>query len=68
MPVEAKHAPSKRVPGSKPRPDHLEEVGRVWHAVDDDARKMILYLVRSIARERGLVAPDTPLMITDRVF
>ncbi|MCC6719954.1 MAG: hypothetical protein IT555_18910 [Acetobacteraceae bacterium] len=68
MTVEARTTLHKRTPGRKPSPEHLEEIGRVWHAVDDDARKMILYFVRGVARERGLVAPDTPLMITDRVF
>lgn len=68
MPVEAEHAPSKRIPGRKARLEHLEEVGRVWHAVDDEGRKMILYFVRSIAREQGLVAPATPLLMTDRVL
>lgn len=68
MATDREAAPAVRVPGRKPGPEHLDEVGRIWGAVDDDARKMILFLARSIARNQGLVAVETPLLITDRVF
>jgi len=68
MAAKAAVGPKKCLPGRKPGPEHLEEVVRIWHAVDDDARKVILYVARDTARERGLVPADTPLMITDRVF
>jgi hypothetical protein len=29
---------------------------------------MLLFVARQLAREQGLVPPETPLMITDRVF
>lgn len=41
---------------------------RIWGHVDDDDRKMMLFFSRQLAREHGLVPPDTPLIITDRVF
>lgn len=61
-------AAPKRVPGRKPGPDEREEMFRIWDHVDDDGRKMILFLSRQVARDQGLVPADTPLMITDRVF
>ena len=68
MATERTAASHGRVPGRKPGPEHLGEVGRIWGAVDDDARKMILFLARSIARNQGLVAAETPLLITECVF
>ena len=58
----------KRVPGRKPGPAEREELLRIWGHVDDDGRKMNLFVSRQLARDQGLVPADTPLMITDRVF
>ena len=68
MTVKRKTIRTTRSPGRKPGPEHLDEVARVWGAVDEDGRKMILFVSRQLARDQGLVPADTPLMITDRVF
>jgi len=68
MGAEDHTAAPRRVPGRKPSPDERGEVLRIRDYVDDDGRKMILFFSRQLARERGLVPADTPLMITDRVF
>ncbi len=57
----------ERLPGRKPGPDQRDELLRIWGHVDDDGRKMILFFSRQLARAQGLVPPDTPLIITDRV-
>jgi len=41
---------------------------RIRGHVDDDGRQMMLFFARQLAREKGVVPADTPLMITDRVF
>ncbi|MBX6386228.1 MAG: hypothetical protein IRZ07_25200 [Microbispora sp.] len=61
-------AEPKRLPGRKPGPDQREELLRIWGHVDDDGRKLILFVARQVAREQGLVSPNTPLLMTDRVF
>ena len=66
--AEDNTATPNRVPGRKPGPEHLDEFARVWGAVDDDGRKVILFVSRQLARDQGLVPADTPLMIIDRVF
>lgn len=68
MGVEVEAAVPKRVPGRKPGPDERQEVLRIWDHVDDDSRKMVLFVSRQLAREKGLVPADTPLIITNRVF
>lgn len=59
---------SKRVPGRKPGPAQRDELLRIWGHVDDDGRKLMLFFARTLARDQGLVSPDTPLLMTDRVF
>lgn len=59
---------SKRVPGRKPGPVQREEYVRIWDLVDDDSRKVMLFFVRTVARDQGLVPPGTPLLMTDRVL
>lgn len=59
---------NERVPGRKPGPEHFDEVARVWGAIDDDGRKVILFVSRQLARDQGLVPADTPLIINDRVL
>ena len=39
-----KPIPPNRVPGRKLGPEQFDEVGRVWHPVDKDCRKMMLFL------------------------
>lgn len=58
----------KRVPGRKPGPAQREEYLRIWDGVTDDSRKVLLFFSRAVAREDGLVPPDTLLVMTDRVF
>ena len=58
----------KRVPGRKSDPAQRDELLRIWGHVDNDGRKMMLFFSRQLAREQGLVPPDTPLMISNRVF
>ena len=57
----------ERVPGRKPSPAQREEYLRIWDLVDDDSRKVMLFFVRTVARDQGLVSPSTPLVMTDRV-
>lgn len=57
-----------RVPGRKPGPEQRDEMLRIWGHVDDDGRKLMLFFSRTLARDQGLVPPDTPLVMTDRVF
>ncbi|SFL13938.1 hypothetical protein [Falsiroseomonas stagni] len=64
----ANHTRPKRVPGRKPRTGQREELLRIWGHVDDDGRKILLFVARQLAREQGPVPVDTPLMITDCVF
>jgi hypothetical protein len=45
-----------------------EELLRGGGHVDGDGCRMLLFVARQLAREQGLVQPDTPLMITERVF
>ena len=68
MTVKGKTIRTTRFPGRKPGPEHLDEVARVWGSVDDEGRKVILFISRQVGRDQGLVPADTPLMITDRVF
>jgi hypothetical protein len=58
----------RRPPGRKPGPEQREELLRIWGHVDDDGRKLMLFFARSLARDQGLIAPSTPLVMTDRVF
>lgn len=58
----------KRVPGRKPGPAQREELLRIWGHVDDDGRKLMLFFARTLARDQGFVPPDSPLLMTDRVF
>jgi hypothetical protein len=59
---------AKRLPGRKPGSAQREEVLRIWDGIDDDGRKLILFFVRGLAREQGLVPAATPLVMTNRVF
>lgn len=68
MGVEETTAVPKRVPGRRPGRDQREELIRIWDQVDDDGRKMMLFVARQLAREQGLVSPEAPLIITNRVF
>jgi len=68
MTVKGKAIRTPRVPGRQPGPEHFDEVARVWGAVDDDGRKVILFVSRQLAREQGIVPADTPLIITNRVL
>ncbi len=62
-------APSaERVPGRKPGPEQRDEYLRIWDAVDDNHRKMLIFFARGMAQDAGLVPPGTPLLMTDRVF
>ena len=63
-----KRALPERLPGRKPGPPQREELLRIWRAVDDDGRKMILFVARRLAREQRLVPASTSLVMTDRVF
>lgn len=67
MTDRATRAKPKRVPGRKPGPVQREEYVRIWDLVDDDSRKVMLFFVRTVARDQGLVPPGTPLLMTDRV-
>lgn len=67
MPRQAATEP-KRLPGRAPGPAEREEMLRIWDAVGNDDRKMMLFFARSLARDQGLVPPNTPLMITAPVF
>jgi len=58
----------KRVPGRKPGPAQRDEYLRIWDLADDDSRKVMLFFVRTVARDQGLVPPGTPLLMTDRVL
>jgi hypothetical protein len=58
----------KRVPARKPGPAQRDEYIRIWDAVDDDRRKVLIFFARGIAQDAGLVPPNTPLLMTDRVF
>ncbi len=66
--VDSQEGAARRLPGRKMKPEHREELLRIWDGVDDDGRKMILFVSRQLARDQGLVPADTPLVITDRVF
>jgi hypothetical protein len=60
--------PSTRLPGRKPGAPQGAELMRIWDALDSDGRKLVLFVARQMAREKGLVAANTPLVITDRAF
>jgi hypothetical protein len=61
-------AKPRRLPGRKPGPDQLDELLRIWGHVDDDGRKLMLFVARAVAREQGLVEQSTPLIMTKREF
>ena len=63
-----RNAPSERFPGRRPRPAEREECSRIWDALDDEHLKVLVFMHRQIAKEAGLVPPNTPLMISDGVF
>ena len=52
----------------RPGPQRQAELERIWHAVDDDGRKMLLYFARQLAKEQGVMPPGTRLVMTDQVF
>ena len=64
----ARGAPSVRFPGRRPGPQQREEYLRIWDAMDVENRKALLFLARQMAKEVGLVPPESSLMMTDRVF
>ena len=64
----ARRAPSERIPGRRPGAAQRAEVLRVWDALDEDGRKVLLFTARQAAREKGLIDPNMPLVITDRAF
>lgn len=68
MNVTRKTPQDERLPGRKPGTAQRDELLRIWGHVDDEDRKMMLFFARQLARERGLVSADTPLVITDRVL
>lgn len=68
MSRSAKTAKPERMPGRKPGPAQRDEYLRIWDAVDDDRRKVLIFFARGIAQDAGLVPPNTPLVMTDRVF
>jgi hypothetical protein len=51
-----------RVPGRKPGPAQQEELLRICKAVDDDGRKMVLFVARTIAVKQGLAAGGASLL------
>lgn len=59
---------STRVPGRKAGPVQRGEMLRIWGRVDDDGRKLMLFFARTLARDQGLVPPNTPLLMIDRGF
>ncbi len=63
-----KRAPSERLPGRRPGAAQRAEVLRIWDALDEDGRKVVLFTARQAAREKGLIDPNMPLVITDRAF
>lgn len=63
--MTTKTSRKERVPGRKPGAAQREEHLRIWDMVDDDSRKLLLFFSRTIAREQGLVAAGTPLVMTE---
>ena len=66
--VKAGRTPPTRLPERKPGAAQGAELMRIWDALDVDGRKLVLFVARQTAREKGLVAANTPLVITERVF
>ena len=64
----AMRTPSERLPGRRPGAAQRAEVLRIWDALDEDGRKVVLFTARQAAREKGLIDPNMPLVITDRAF
>jgi hypothetical protein len=60
--------PSERLPGRKPGPSERDEMLRIYDALGDDGRKLVLFVSRYKAKEEGLIAPGESLVITDRAF
>ena len=58
----------ERLPGRRPGQMQRAEVLRIWDALDEDGRKVVLFTARQAAREKGLIDPNMPLVITDRAF
>ena len=61
-------AASERLPGRRPGAAQRAEVLRIWDALDEDGRKVVLFTARQAAREKGLIDPSMPLVIIDRAF
>ncbi|MFH5927457.1 hypothetical protein [Roseomonas xinghualingensis] len=49
---------SPRIPGRKLTASQRAEVLRVWDALDDDRRKLILIVVRAMAKDAGISDGD----------
>ena len=62
--------PRMIIPVRGRRPGRAQRDGllRIWSAVDDDGRKMLLFFARQLAKEQGLVPPGTPLVMTDQML
>lgn len=56
----------KRVAGRKPTPADREELVRIWDALSDDGRKMLLFVAVALAKDAGLPEGEGPLIRTGK--
>lgn len=59
-------AKPKRLPGRKPTPADRDELVRIWDALPDDERKVLLFFAVQLAKKAGLPEGDGPLMRTGK--
>jgi transcriptional regulator with XRE-family HTH domain len=55
-------AATPRLPGRRPGAAERAELVHLWDALDPEARKMMIFMARAIAREAGALPPSAPLL------
>ena len=56
----------QRVPGRKPTAADRAELLRIWDALSDDGRKLLIVTARGLAKGEGLPEGDGPLIRTGK--
>jgi transcriptional regulator with XRE-family HTH domain len=53
---------TQRLPGRRPGQAERAELLRLWDSLDPEARKMIIFMTRAVARETGALPPQASLL------
>lgn len=66
MAVEVTKLPTGRALSPTPTPADRDELLRLWDALSDDGKKVVLYTAAVCARDEGLPEGDGPLVRTGK--